>query len=111
MVRVGDLSKGLLLASDRAVNLILLCRHAPSLSLLQQIQQLVVEKLAEVVPDNKYQIHGFDEEAGFCVVAMPDNEVDETKENETKETDPESELPFAVNVTLTSTSLRQTKGR
>ena len=111
MVRVGDLSKGLLLASDRAVNLILLCRHAPSLSLLQQIQQLVVEKLAEVVPDNKYQIHGFDEEAGFCVVAMPDIEVDETKESETKETDPESELPFAVNVTLTSTSLRQTKGR
>ena len=110
MVRVGDLSKGLLLASDRAVNLIRLCRHAPSLSLLQQIQQLIVEKLAEVVPDNKYQIHGFDEEAGFCVVAMPDNEVDETKENE-KETDPESELPFAVNVTLTSTSLRQTKGR
>ena len=103
---MGDLSKGLLLASDRAVNLILLCRYAPSLSLLQQIQQLIVEKLAEVVPDNKYQIHGFDEEAGFCVVAMPDNEVDETKE-----TDPESELPFAVNVTLTSTSLRQTKGR
>ena len=110
---MGDLSKGLLLASDRAVNLILLCRHTPSLSLLQQIQQLIVEKLAGVVPDNKYQIHGFDEEAGFCVVAMPDNEVDETKEGEAKETvvDQESELPFAVNVTLTSTSLRQTKGR
>ena len=113
MVRVGDLSKGLLLASDKAVNLILLCKHTPSLSLLQHIQMLIVEKLAEVVPDNKYQIHGFDEEAGFCVVAMPDSEgVDNPKEGEdSKEhVDPESELPFAVNVTLTSTSLRQTKG-
>ena len=112
MVRVGDLFKGLLLASDRAVNLILLCKHAPSLSLLKHIQELIVEKLAEVVPDNKYQIHGFDEEAGFCVVAMPDSEVDDPKEaEETKEhVDQESELPFAVNVTLTSTSLRQPKG-
>ena len=109
MVRVGDLSKGLLLASDRAVNLILLCKNTPSLSLLHDIQELIVEKLAEVAPDNKYQIHSFDEEAGFCVVAMPDPEED-LKDGTAQHVDPENELPFAVNVTLTSTSLRQQKG-
>ena len=109
MVRVGDLSKGLLLSSERAVNLILLCKHAPSLSLLHDIQKLIVEKLADVVPNNKYQIHCFDEEAGFCVLAMPDCEND-SKDATTEHVDPENELPFAVNVTLTSTSLRQPKG-
>ena len=106
MVRVGDLSKGLLLASDRAVNLILLCKHIPSLTLLHQIQKLIVEKLSEVVPNNEYQIHSFDEEAGFCVVAMPDSADSKHKDP----VDPEKELPYAVNVTLTSTSLRQSKG-
>ena len=106
MVRVGDLSKGLLLASDRAVNLILLCKHIPSLTLLHQIQKLIVEKLSEVVPNNDYQIHSFDEEAGFCVVAMPDSADSKHKDP----VDPEKELPYAVNVTVTSTSLRQSKG-
>ena len=109
MVRVGDLSKGLLLASDRAVHLILLCKHTPSLSLLHTIRKLIVEKLSEVVPGNKYQIHSFDEEAGFCVVAMPDSDED-LKDNTAEHVDLENELPFAVNVTLTSTSLRNTKG-
>jgi len=106
MVRVGDLSKGLLLASDRTVNLILLCKHTPSLTLLRDIQKLIVEKLAEVVPDNKYQLHSFEEQAGFCIAAMPDSEDCKTSSIE----DPENEPPYAVNVTLTSTSLRQPKG-
>ena len=110
MVRVGDLSKGLLLASDRAVHLILLCKYTPSLSLLHDIQKLIVEKLAEVVPGNKYQIHSFDEEAGFCVVAMPEAEED-SKDTNADHVDTENELPFAVNVTLTSTSLRKSKGK
>ena len=107
MVRVGDLSKGLLLASDRTVNLILLCKHTPSLTLLRDIQKLIVEKLAEVVPDNKYQLHSFEEQAGFCIAAMPDSEDCKTSSIE----DPENEPPYAVNVTLTSTSLRQPKGK
>ena len=106
MVRVGDLSKGLLLASDRTVNLILLCKHTPSLTLLRDIQKLIVEKLAEVVPDNKYQIHSFEEQAGFCIAAMPDS--DDSKAGSID--DPENEPPYAVNVTLTSTSLRQPRG-
>ena len=110
MVRVGDLSKGLLLASDRAVNLLLLCKHAPSLSLLKQIQQIIKDKLAEVVENNTYQIHAFDEEAGFCVVAMPDTE-SYHKEEVKEQIDPENELPFAVNVTLTSQSIRQRKSK
>ena len=106
MVRVGDLSKGLLLASDRTVNLILLCKHTPSLTLLRDIQKLIVEKLAEVVPDNKYQLHSFEEQAGFCIAAMTDSEDCKTVSID----DPENEPPYAVNVTLTSTSLRQPKG-
>ena len=106
MVRVGDLSKGLLLASEKSVNLILLCKTTPSLSLLHQIQTLIIEKVAEVFPENKYQIHGFDEEAGFCIVAMPES--DELPID--TEVDQENDLPYAVNVTLTSTLLRQSKG-
>ena len=107
MVRVGDLSKGLLLASEKNVNLILLCKNTPSLSLLHQIQQIIIEKLAEVVPENKYQIHGFDEEAGFCIVAMPESD----EPSVGTEVDQENDLPYAVNVTLTSTLLRQSKGK
>ena len=107
MVRVGDLSKGLLLASDRTVNLILLCKHTPSVTLLRDIQKLIVEKLAEVVPDNKYQLHSFEEQAGFCIAAMTDSEDCKTVSID----DPENEPPYAVNVTLTSTSLRQPKGK
>ena len=109
MVRVGDLSKGLLLASDRTVNLILLCKHTPSITLLRDIQKLIVEKLAEVVPDNKYQIHSFEEQAGFCIAAMPPDS-DDGKPNSLEPGDPENEPPYTVNVTLTSTALRQPKG-
>jgi len=106
MLRVGDLSKGLLMVGDRAVNLLLMCKHTPSVSLLRDIQQLITEKLKEVAPNNEYQIHGFEEEAGFCVVAMPPNaKLDAKNDIELQEED----LPFAVNVSLTSMSISETK--
>lgn len=107
MLRVGDLSKGLLMVGDRAVNLLLMCKHPPTLALLRHIQMLIVEKLKDVSPGNEYQIHGFEEEAGFCVVAMPPDS--NTSSKGAEEEAQEEDLPFAVNVSLTSMSLTPLK--
>ncbi len=37
MSRVGELAKGLLLNSDRAVNLVLVCKKPPTLGLLKKV--------------------------------------------------------------------------
>lgn len=97
LVRVGDLSKGLLLAADRAVNLVMLCKSPPTSSLLQIVHKATVEKLKEVAPTEAYEVHCFEEEAGFSVVKMAKGE------------DDEMELPYACNITLTSTVIRSNK--
>ena len=45
MVRVGDLSKGLLLASDRVVDLVLLTKRPPTAALLAEVETTLKEKL------------------------------------------------------------------
>ena len=47
MVRVGDLSKGLLLASDRVVDLVLLTKRPPTATLLSEVEATLREKLNE----------------------------------------------------------------
>ena len=47
MVRVGDLSKGLLLASDRSVDLVLLCKDTPTKTLLSEITSTLKSKLKD----------------------------------------------------------------
>merc|ERR1712029_481882 len=47
MVRVGDLSKGLLLASDRVVDLVLLTKRPPNTLLLTEVETTLREKLNE----------------------------------------------------------------
>jgi len=93
VARVGELAKGLLLSGDRSVNLVVMCRSKPTVSLLQSIKEALAPELKEVAgEENKYEIHVFAEEGGFCVVSMEGGS---------------DELPYAVNVTLTSTSLRK----
>lgn len=93
VARVGELAKGLLLSGDRSVNLVVMCRSKPTVSLLGSIKEALAPELKEVAgEENKYEIHVFAEEGGFCVVSMEGGS---------------DELPYAVNVTLTSTSLRK----
>ena len=47
-VRVGDLSKGLLLAPDRSVSLVLLCISEPSKTMLKQIHVSMRAKMKEL---------------------------------------------------------------
>ncbi len=128
--RVGDVSKGLLLAPDRAVNLVLGCSDPPTAALLTAVRDAVEEELKEVAKDRyfsiasqmffagsgkiffrpffrEYQVHKFEEEAGFCVVYVPEK-AKESEEGKEGEAEKES-LPYAVNVTLTCASLRDAK--
>lgn len=103
VARVGDLSKGLLLTGDRAVNMVVMCRDKPTIHLLERISAEVEKDLknrpaSETTEENKFQeldleVHTFQEEGGFCVVL--------NKEGETE--------PYAVNVTLTCTKMREKK--
>lgn len=87
VARVGELAKGLLLSGDRAVNVVVVCKSKPTIELLGQVHTEMQKVMKEM--DEQYQLHMFEEEGGFCVV---------------KET---SELPYAVNVSLTSTKIRK----
>jgi hypothetical protein len=79
MVRVGDLAKGLLLATDRSVSVILLCEEVPTLDMLQKIHVQMRSRVKEV--DSDYDTKLLEKEAAFavCKTAKPvgdDCEVD-----------------------------------
>merc|ERR1719361_1884052 len=90
MVRVGDLSKGLLLAPDRSVSLVLLCISEPSKTMLKQIHVSMRAKMKEISSDHDTLL--LEKEAAFAV-SKP------LKEGET-------DTMFCY-VTFTSTALRK----
>jgi len=90
MVRVGDLSKGLLLAPDRSVSLVLLCISEPSKTMLKQIHVAMRAKMKENGSEHDTLL--LEKEAAFAV-SKP------LKEGET-------DTMFCY-VTFTSTALRK----
>merc|ERR1719219_2299146 len=65
LVRVGDLSKGLLLATDKSVSLVLLCISPPTKSMLQNVHVQVRSRIKEV--DSDYDTLLLEKEAAFAV--------------------------------------------
>merc|ERR1712241_606854 len=65
MVRVGDLSKGLLLAPDRSVSLVLLCISEPSKTMLKKIHVAMRAKMKESNSDHDTLL--LEKEAAFAV--------------------------------------------
>jgi len=90
LVRVGDLSKGLLLAPDRSVSLVLLCISPPSKEMLKQIHVSVRSKMKETNADHDTLL--LEKEAAFAV----------SKPMKDEDTD----MMFCY-VTFTSTALRK----
>merc|ERR1719187_1138225 len=90
MVRVGDLSKGLLLAPDRSVSLVLLCISEPSKTMLKKIHVAMRAKMKESGSEHDTLL--LEKEAAFAV-SKP------LKEGET-------DTMFCY-VTFTSTALRK----
>merc|ERR1712083_94534 len=65
LVRVGDLSKGLLLTPDRSVSLVLLCISSPTKEMLKQIHVSVRSKMKETNSDHDTLL--LEKEAAFAV--------------------------------------------
>jgi len=65
MVRVGDLSKGLLLATDRSVSAVILCNTPPSKQMLSKLHVDARSRIKEV--DSKYDTLLLEKEAAFAV--------------------------------------------
>merc|ERR1719481_651032 len=92
VARVGDLAKGLLLTGDKEVNLVVMCNNKPSVNLLRNITEALKEELLELESTRtNYEVHMFPDEGGLCV---------------TNSVKGDTEVPFQVTVTLTSTILR-----
>ena len=87
LVRVGHLAKGLLLANDKSVSIILLCISPPTKSMLQQFHLKLRSRIKEC--DSKYDTMLLEKEAAFAI----------TKPNA-------SEDSMFCYVTFTSTALR-----
>ena len=79
-------------------------KNIPKIQL--QVEEETQKKLGEIFAKEKYEVHRFEEEAGFCIVKMskkPDDDNDATADAESVQED----LPLAVNVTLTSNQVRE----
>ncbi|XP_025414887.1 zinc finger RNA-binding protein isoform X2 [Sipha flava] len=88
-MRVGALSKGLLLINENDVDLVIICSVPPSVALLNSIVTILPEKLKIVAKDEIYIVNKCEADAKLTV---------ETTVEEEK---------FVVNVTLTSPSIRE----
>jgi len=65
MVRVGELAKGLLLATDRSVSAVILCNRAPNKDMLGKLHLDTRSKIKEV--DSDYDTLLLEKEAAFAV--------------------------------------------
>ena len=90
LVRVGHLAKGLLLANDKSVSVILLCISPPTKSMLQKFHLLLRSRIKE--SNSEYDTMLLEKEASFAI---------------TKTT---SDDPMFCYVTFTSTALRGKDG-
>lgn len=88
-MRVGALSKGLLLINENEVDLVIICSIPPTVALLNSIVTILPEKLKIVAKDDTYIVNKHEADAKLTV---------ETTVEEEK---------FVVNVILTSPSVRE----
>ena len=86
---MGDLSKGLLLATDKSVSLVLLCISSPTKSMLQNVHVQVRSRIKEV--DSDYDTLLLEKEAAFAV----------------SKSQKDAEAGLFCYVTFTSTALRK----
>ncbi len=118
LVRVGDLAKGLLLASDRVVNVVVLCRYekgqktlnqikyvyifrsAPTKDMLQKIHTLISTKIKEA--NAKYETKVSEEYASLEISTKHNIDEQDPDQTSTLTTD-----LFYCNVIFTSTKLRK----
>ena len=90
LVRVGHLAKGLLLANDKSVSVILLCISPPTKSMLQKFHLLLRSRIKESNSD--YDTMLLEKEASFAITKTA------------------SDDPMFCYVTFTSTALRGKDG-
>ena len=84
-----------------------------------KVESEVQTRLKELFSKENYEVHRFEEEAGFSIVKMGKAKEEENKKKEEEGKEKESEekgeaeekeqqqLPLAVNVTLTSNKVRE----
>jgi len=97
VARVGDLAKGLLLAGDREVKIVVVCAEMPTKSILYSVSNSLSKELLENVTgsfnsESKINVHVFHDEGALCVTKSEVNSC---------------YVPIQVFITLTSTSLRK----
>ncbi|CAI6364574.1 unnamed protein product [Macrosiphum euphorbiae] len=88
-MRVGALSKGLLLVNENEVDLVIICSVPPTVSLLNSVVTILPEKLKIVAKDDTYTVNKNEEKAKLTVEIISDEE------------------KYVVNVTFTSPSIRE----
>ncbi|VVC24363.1 Hypothetical protein CINCED_3A005421 [Cinara cedri] len=88
-MRVGALSKGLLLVNENEVDLVIICSVPPSVALLNSLVTILPDKLKIVAKDDTYVVNKYEADAKLTVETILEEE------------------KFVVNVTLTSPSIRE----
>ncbi|XP_070387933.1 zinc finger RNA-binding protein-like isoform X1 [Dermacentor albipictus] len=75
VMRVGVLAKGLLLAGDLTVGLVVMCSEKPGRTLLARVAALLPKHLATVSPDDKYEVRASPQDAAVSVTNNSDPKV------------------------------------
>ncbi|XP_077556462.1 zinc-finger protein 72D [Haemaphysalis longicornis] len=75
VMRVGVLAKGLLLAGDLTVGLVVMCSEKPGRTLLARVAALLPKHLAAVSPDDKYEVRASPQDAAVSVSNNSDPKV------------------------------------
>lgn len=92
VARVADLAKGLLLTGDKEVQLVVMCRTKPTVSLLNKVAETLKPELQEQLEGKiTFDIYLFPDESCFCVTSGEEGS---------------SDVPFQIKVILTSTQHR-----
>jgi len=99
VARTGDLAKGLLLTGDRSVDLVVMCRNKPTLSLLNKVAAALKEEV-KTIPESEKKGTVTIEDGELEVTPKPRDAALQVKYK--KEAD-----IFFVTITFTCTKLRQ----
>ncbi|EEC11185.1 zinc finger protein, putative [Ixodes scapularis] len=75
VMRVGVLAKGLLLAGDLTVGLVVMCSEKPGRTLLARVAALLPKHLAAVAPDDKYEVRASPQDAAVLLTSTGEPKV------------------------------------
>lgn len=75
VMRVGVLAKGLLLAGDLTVGLVVMCSEKPNRTLLARVAALLPKHLAAVAPDDKYEVRASPQDAAVLLTSAGEPKV------------------------------------